>query len=136
MNIGFVVVMALLLAALFYVRNSRSTSVRSHKRVNRFQARAAAEERQWHAVELHAGNDCCDSIAYVQDKVFLAGEAPALPLSSCTQVQCRCTYEHFDDRRRELRRDPYSQYGLLASQHEGDERRNSRGRRVTDLSAA
>lgn len=146
MNSGLMVALLLAFVCLMYLRSlaKRGSSSKKQRRGNAKasrhrsnKARVLKSSNPWYAVRLQAGHDCCDSITYVQDKVYLANEAPSLPLSSCQQSTCRCTYQHFDDRRQELRRDPYSEYGLRASQHQGEERRSrSRGRREADLASA
>jgi hypothetical protein len=62
---------------------------------------------------------------------LLSADAPKLPLANCgNPLDCRCTYEHFDDRRQGSRRaDEHVVDPIAYTVHE---RRSGRGRRVTD----
>jgi hypothetical protein len=74
--------------------------------------------------------DPCDAVRNLENLRFLADDAPRLPLPDCTNPQgCRCTYEHFDDRRTSARRE--SDIGLPVKDHPND-LRSGLGRRVTD----
>jgi hypothetical protein len=93
----------------------------------------------WHAVGVSVGKPCCRA-AMVQQKVrYLSQEAPPLPLAGCTQPRmCLCKYKHYSDRRtgprratdRDLYRNALSRHVVAAWSMR--ERRESRGRRVTD----
>ena len=84
---------------------------------------------KFHAVSIKLGRNPCDAVSAVDGVRFLSKDAPQLPLPDCTNPDCRCTYQHFDDRRAGPRRD--SDVGL-PSEAPGEERRTRRGRRVTD----
>ncbi len=90
------------------------------------------EQHRWHAVRLQAGENCCEPIQHMTENIYLAAEAPPLPLPSCDVAVCHCRYQHFDDRRQDMRRDPYNQYTRLAAVYSGEERRGNRGRRQSD----
>lgn len=60
---------------------------------------------RFHAVTIHARADACPEVRAFVAKKFLAKEAPRLPLDSCTAPRCQCSYDHYDDRRVEERRD-------------------------------
>ena len=65
---------------------------------------------------------CCIASRSIHHITYLASEAPALPLEDCDNPsQCKCRYEHLDDRRQEVRRD--SDYGLPSHQYTATERR-------------
>ena len=88
---------------------------------------------EFHAVSIKRGPDACDAVKAIHDARFLSREAPRLPLPDCMSGHCRCTYEHFHDRRDGGRRD--SEIGLPSATPSVNRRRN-RGRRTTDRSAA
>jgi hypothetical protein len=85
--------------------------------------------RKFHAVSIKPGPAACEAVNAVEGVRFLSKDAPPLPLADCTNPGCRCTYQHFDDRRAGPRRD--SDVGL-PSEAPGEERRKRRGRRETD----
>lgn len=85
--------------------------------------------KEFHAVSIKPGPDACDAVNAIQGTRFLSKEAPQLPLPECMSGDCRCTYEHFDDRRDGARRD--SDVGL-PSATPGVNRRRNRGRRTPD----
>ena len=84
---------------------------------------------KFHAVAIKPGRNACDAVVEIEGVRFLSREAPQLPLPDCTNPDCRCTYQHFDDRRQGPRRD--SDVGLPSKPPEED-RRQRRGRRSTD----
>ena len=61
----------------------------------------------FHGVAVRArGGDCCEAVEALGSRRFLSEEAPLLPLAECSNPQgCRCVYEHFDERRDNLRRE-------------------------------
>ena len=55
---------------------------------------------KYHAVTIRAVADCCSAVRELKDRVFLAAEAPLLPLSDCTLPdRCQCHYAKRSDRR-------------------------------------
>ena len=61
---------------------------------------------------------------------YLSEDAPVLPLAGCTNRRgCKCVYEHFEDRRTDVRRE--ADVGLPTRWYAPDKRKR-RGRRVTD----
>jgi len=85
----------------------------------------------FHGVAVRArGGDCCEAVEELEGQRFLSEEAPLLPLAQCSNPQgCRCVYEHFDERRDNLRRE--SDVGMPVRTHL-DEKRDGHGRRITD----
>jgi hypothetical protein len=53
----------------------------------------------YHAVSIKPGQDCCEAAAQLGGIRFLPARAPALPLPNCRAAVCRCSYQHFADRR-------------------------------------
>ena len=84
----------------------------------------------FHAVSIRIKSDACAAVKVLEGQRFLSREALMLPLPDCDNPNCRCIYEHFDDRRVGPRRD--SEVGLPSGPPADGERRSSRGRRATD----
>lgn len=87
------------------------------------------------AVGVVPGKNCCQ--ASQQGTRYLCEEAPRLPLSACTNPSgCRCTYRHFEDRRKGPRRHRDGAIGrsALFDAYPGnsDRRHAAGGRRITD----
>ena len=97
--------------------------------------RKRLEETKWRAVKIRPGLIACDRVAGLTSNIYLAQEAPGLPLDNCTEESCHCHYIFFDDRRsgRDRRVDLGKLDELLPDL--GQNRRNIPGRRVTDLAA-
>jgi hypothetical protein len=86
--------------------------------------------RIFHGVSVVPGDEACDSVCQIANVRFLADDAPMLPLAGCEHPhECRCRYQHFDDRRTDARRE--SDVGLPMKDHP-NEARSGHGRRVTD----
>jgi hypothetical protein len=86
----------------------------------------------WHAVSVIPCRGACVAARESSRVRFLSKEAPALPLSGCPLRVCTCRYRHHEDRRREPRR---AADVVAQNRHwPGRERREARGRRITDLS--
>lgn len=79
----------------------------------------------------------CDAAYEASYKIFLAREAPILPLRDCNRPgQCRCSYVHYNDRRQGSRRSANIQTHDLHIEGYPTERERRggkrRGRRKTD----
>ncbi len=85
----------------------------------------------FHGVSVTTGSGfSCQAADDLKNVRYLADEAPMLPLAGCSSPsECRCRYEHFDDRRTDARRE--SDVGLPMKDHPNDAR-SGFGRRVTD----
>jgi len=94
-------------------------------------ARATTARRLFHGVSIIPGKDKhCAAVDALTNVRYLADEAPMLPVPGCEcRPDCRCKYQHFDDRRTEARRE--SDVGLPVKHYPNDVR-NGFGRRVTD----
>lgn len=95
-------------------------------------APSVAPRRSYHAVEIVAGDDCCEIVRRYTGKRFLSGEAPVVPLQGCQAAECLCRYIHHEDRRQRERRT--SDMAVTVDEYSGAERRaeEKRGRRATD----
>jgi hypothetical protein len=85
----------------------------------------------YHAVSVTPCPVACSFARRLRGRRFLSREAPQLPLPGCPLANCQCAYKHHDDRRRKLRRD-WDRMERPQS-WSGPERRQTHGRRVTDL---
>lgn len=57
-------------------------------------------DRRWHAVSVKPGSGACEAAKSGKTQRWLSREAPQLPLPGCSwPSQCRCTYQHHEDRR-------------------------------------
>src|ERR1022692_2672131 len=84
----------------------------------------------WHAVSVVPCQNACQAARQLNRTRFLSSEAPTLPVAGCKSKACHCHYQHYDDRRRSLRR---AVNGVSVRRPwRGTERRASRGRRSTD----
>lgn len=92
-------------------------------------------DTKWRSVKIRPGLNACKRVEQITDQVFLAREAPVLPLAYCTEPECRCHYLFMDDRRSGLdRRIEMAKLGYIFA-GSGDDRRRSPGRRTDDLAA-
>jgi hypothetical protein len=86
----------------------------------------------WHAVSIGSSAACCPAAMGLLGIRFLSREAPRLPLENCSMsAECRCSYQHHDDRRG-LSRRTQDLWSPGRGGNRGEERRRARGRRVTD----
>lgn len=88
----------------------------------------------WHAVSIECPRQGCAPAQRLVGRRFLSGQAPKLPLVSCSNpMGCRCVYKHHDDRRAGSRRILDNSASLRSSAaFIGEDRRSARGRRATD----
>jgi hypothetical protein len=87
---------------------------------------------RWHCVSITSSVVCCDAARDLADLRFLSLQAPRLPLDGCKLgTDCRCAYQHHDDRRTKPRRSD-DLAGARREGYPGHERRKQRGRRGTD----
>ena len=99
------------------------------KAANRSNRSTAAK---WRSVKIRAGLMSCKSAEGMADRIYLANEAPPLPLERCTEKECSCKYEFLDDRRcGEDRRDDFGVIGKTF-QNNNSNRRHPGGRREVD----
>ncbi len=92
-------------------------------------------DTRWRSVKVRPGLNACKRVEQITDQLFLAREAPVLPLPFCTETECRCHYLFSDDRRSGLdRRVEMARLGFIFA-GAGSDRRRSAGRRVGDLDA-
>jgi hypothetical protein len=99
-------------------------------------ASPAVQKNQWRAVSITPCSAPCAAARNVAGKRFLVGEVPHLPLRDCDSGECKCTYQHHEDRRdpgNDRRQFEAATQTLLYGQVADDGcRRRRRGRRKTD----
>jgi hypothetical protein len=87
----------------------------------------------WHAVSIVNSAACCATAMGLLGSRFLSKEAPRLPLKGCSMgSDCRCSYQHHEDRRVLSRRAP-DLWNPGHTRYVREERRRERGRRSADL---
>jgi hypothetical protein len=72
-------------------------------------SRSLKQGNGFSSVTILSGFSACEAAKALQDQVFLATDAPSLPLTDCDNSHCRCRYDYLDDRRQEDRRSPYGE---------------------------
>ena len=132
---GIVIVLALI-AVVAYRSYQANPGVQRFGRFSREEKdEAEAADTRWRSVRIRPGLICCEQATELTEEIFLAKEAPHLPLPECTEPDCRCHYLFLDDRRSgEDRRDDL---GKLADffPTSVEDRRQLPGRRMADLLA-
>jgi len=91
------------------------------------------EVKKSRLVKINPGSTSCLVARKMTDKIYLAREAPVIPLDQCPEEKCLCKYLFFDDRRGDKhRRATHAYLGGFIKNHETDRRQYS-GRRTTDI---
>ena len=94
-----------------------------------------SSDTRWRSVKIRPGLMSCKRVSTLAGQIFLAEEAPSLPLPNCAEEDCRCHYIFLEDRRSGAdRRIEYGRFGDYASSH-GSDRRLQTGRRYADQAA-
>ena len=94
-----------------------------------------SSDTRWRSVKIRPGTSLCRPVAEITGHIFLAPDAPALPLANCTQKNCRCRYVFLEDRRSgEDRRFELGRFDDFIPGYQR-ERRHVPGRRYADLAA-
>jgi len=116
---------------MFGLRNREKTRGRKRGKSSYSQSPIRTARKLFHGVSIRPGESgACEAAQNLENRRFLADEAPMLPLADCSNpTDCRCKYQHFDDRRTDARRE--SDIGLPMKDHPNDARTGA-GRRVTD----
>jgi len=122
MVLAFIVFVPLAMGAAYWLVKRRAAP--------RPKQRAAAPTKcggRFAGVEIRAHRNACRTARALEGRRFLSKDAPALPLTNCTAVQCSCTFSKLADRRTEGRRLDHA--GLGASLFLDQNRRAKRDRR-------
>jgi|SRR5210317_1012647 hypothetical protein len=94
-----------------------------------------SSDARWRSVKIRPGATPCRSIAEVTGRIFLAQDAPSLPLQNCSSENCQCRYVFLEDRRSgDDRRLEFDRFGDMIPGYASD-RRHVPGRRYADLAA-
>jgi len=117
------------------LRLNQMSSVRPRGWFTRLFAKRAKKPRasKYHAVAIRCGNNACQAAQDNLSERHLSAEAPLLPLKQCDRPdQCKCHYQHYDDRRGGFRR---SSDHDLPSQTDSEraERRYLKDRRAENI---
>ena len=95
-----------------------------------------SEITAWRSVKIRPGLVSCARVKNMVNQIYLASEAPALPIGLCTEKECQCRYIRLDDRRNsENRRAILEHPGHIFLRYQKDDRRQITGRRTTDSPA-
>jgi hypothetical protein len=94
-----------------------------------------SSDTRWRSVKIRPGTAPCRSIGEITGQIFLAPNAPSLPLKNCTKENCQCRYVFLEDRRSgDDRRLEFDRFDDFIPNYKSDRRRES-GRRYADLAA-
>ena len=95
----------------------------------------SSSDTRWRSVKIRPGASTCRPVAEITGHIFLAQDAPSLPLANCSQKNCQCRYVFLEDRRSgDDRRFELGRFGDLMPGYQR-ERRHVPGRRYADLAA-
>lgn len=95
-------------------------------------APAKPAAKPYAAVKVMPAPGACKAAKRLSEQVYLAAEAPPLPLPGCT-LECNCRYQYLDDRRQADRRAPGGGVRNHIEEAAGlNVTRKGRGRRSTD----
>jgi len=133
-----IVILSMLVAiiVLFFKPYDYGGKVQRFKKIGNSEKRKKKpEDTRWRSVKIRPGLIACDRVAGMTGRLFLAQEAPSLPLENCTENDCRCHYIFLNDRR--SGGDRRIEMGKLDEflPNIGINRRSIAGRRTTDLAA-
>lgn len=121
----FIILGGLIAAAgVFFVSKNKKSKI----------PKQTATDKQYAAVKIEDCDFSCSAAFDLSSKIYLASEAPSLPLNDCDRTErCRCRYVHFNDRRQNTD-DRRNESQVLRDTFVGDEKRLSkrRGRRADD----
>lgn len=100
------VLIVFLLAAFVW---NQQKSIAKKTKQSKNSHKPAPTHGKYHCVTVHSSSIMCEGIKQLQNKSLLPHEAPALPLTNCTNHHCQCHYTHHEDRRIRNRREPYGE---------------------------
>ncbi len=133
---GVILIVLALIAVVAFRSYDSSTGVQSFGKLGRTEPDKDAEaDTRWRSVKIRPGLICCEQASEMTEQIFLAREAPHLPLPECGEPECRCHYLFLDDRR--SGQDRRDNLGKLADffPTSAEDRRQLPGRRMADLLA-
>lgn len=137
--IGVIILVILLFAARMLFPRRSSTGerqVRSGKTESVAAKPVDAEITRWRSVKISPGLFSCTRVRKIADRIYLATEAPALPLGQCSEKGCQCKYIYLSDRRSsEDRRAMLKHLSQIYLNYQNDDRRQILGRRISDIAA-
>ena len=92
----YLVAVLMLVTALVMLQVAKKKSAESTLET---EPAAKRETTQFASVKLRCDRHACAAAIEMRDQVFLAAEAPTLPLSKCDATHCQCRYAKASDRR-------------------------------------
>jgi len=136
--LGVIILVFLLGSVGLFLSNQFNTAdpLPRSKKSKRSGARSdVLEVKKSRLVKINPGSASCVVARKMTDKIYLAGEAPVIPINQCPEERCLCKYIFFDDRRGDKHRRATHEYlGGFIKNHETDRRQYS-GRRTSDILA-
>jgi hypothetical protein len=89
--------------------------------------------KNYSAVTIATGTDCCGAASGLEDTRTLATQAPTLPMLNCSMpAKCRCRFKKYGDRREDNEGRRFNFGAERGAWYAGGQRRKSRGRRNAD----
>jgi len=134
----WIILAALAAAAYWFFKNRVEDQGAKTARSTKTKAKKTEQEdtgNEFHGVSIaFAEGQACAAARDLQGKRFLSAEAPLVPLPGCDAEDCRCRYQHHDDRRNPDgdRRMTQSLERNISNSGGQEERRESMGRRLDD----
>lgn len=131
MKLILFVLAGLLVVGWWFLRNRGTQQAAEQARLEK---RVSQSNSEYHAVAIKSPANACEAARDLEGERFLATEAPKLPLPNCDRPDCKCRFQHYEDRRSGRdRRSPFASGGIAAGTGAFDkERRESAGRRDDD----
>ncbi len=100
-----IVGIAVLALVFFFIRRSGPAP---EKRPAAARPAKASSTTAFHAVSIKFASSACSAAKSLEGKRFLSSAAPRIPLPDCDELECKCRFVHYSDRREDDdRRNPY-----------------------------
>ncbi|GLR33141.1 hypothetical protein [Shewanella decolorationis] len=130
-----IVVLGLVSLMTFKNSHSKHKSLVKATGTSKRERHATNTTHPFHCVSIENAGNCCEQADAIKGKRFLSKEAPELPMKACSQSNCQCHYQHYDDRR-QAGSDRRIDYGMTKELYgafgEHNRRESPKGRRSTD----
>ncbi len=88
--------------------------------------------REFKGVVITPGENCCNSVLYMQGQTFSGDDNISLPLPDCTQERCTCERTVISERRKWHRRQQADRRMAIRFEPDFKDRRQKKGRRKED----
>ena len=133
-----ILIVCLLAGLLFYGFKSYhhgSNGKQTKRNGNTRRIPEKSPDTRWRSVKIRPGLMSCKMVSTISGQIFLAEEAPSLPLPNCAEEDCRCHYIFLEDRRSGADRRVELEQAREAAASRGSDRRLQAGRRYADQAA-